>query len=131
MIFLIPVKVWDWKSVFNNYKTSASDYTKIGSYVIFWDGFDNNNVYDSSKFNNKKLKAVITASKNGKEKSKEVEFSTRYSEVEWVDVKIDKNKKKIDTTLRVNLKDGGEEGLECSSSLSGMRDETRWLETCP
>lgn len=33
--------------------------------------------------------------------------------------------------MRVNLKDGGEEGLECSSSLSGMRDETRWLETCP
>ncbi|WP_231433824.1 hypothetical protein, partial [Chryseobacterium sp. Leaf313] len=129
--FSNPVKVWDWKSIFNNYKTSASDYTKIGSYVIFWDGFDNNNVYDSSKFNNKKLKAVITASKNGKEKSKEVEFSTSYSEVEWVDVKIDKNNKKIDTTLRVNMTDGGEEGLKCSSHLSGARDETHWVESCP
>lgn len=97
------------------YNTSSSDYTKIGSYVIFWDGFDNDNVYDSSKFNNKKLKAVITASKNGKEKSKEVEFSTKYDEVDWVDVKIDKNNKKIDTKLRVNLKDGGAEGLECTT----------------
>ena len=66
--FSNPIKVWDWKSVFNNHNTPSSDYTKIGSYVIFWDGFDNDNVYDSSKFNNKILKAVITASKNGKEK---------------------------------------------------------------
>lgn len=129
--FSNPVKVWDWKNVFNTYNTPSSDYTKIGSYVIFWDGFDNNNIYDSSKFDSKKLKAVITASKNGKEKSKEVEFSTRYDKVEWVDVKIDKSNKRIDTTLRVNLKDGGEEGLECSSKLSGMRDETRWVESCP
>lgn len=126
-----PIRVWDWKSVFDPYNTSFSDYTKIGSYVIFWDGFDNDNVYDSSKFNNKKLKAVITASKNGKEKSKEVEFSTKYDEVEWVDVKIDKNNKKIDTTVRVNLKDGGAEGLECSSYMTGGRDETHWEERCP
>lgn len=126
-----PIRVWDWKSVFDPYNTSSSDYTKIGSYVIFWDGFDNDNVYDSSKFNNKKLKAVITASKNGKEKSKEVEFSTKYNEVDWVDVKIDKNNKKIDTTLRVNLKDGGAEGLKCSSHLAGARDEARWVESCP
>lgn len=129
--FSNPVRAWDWKNVFNTYNTPSSDYTKIGSYVIFWDGFDNDNIYDSSKFNNKKLKAVITASKNGKEKSKEVEFSTSYDKVDWVDVKIDKNNKRIDTTLRINLKDGGAEGLECTSSLSGMRDETRWVETCP
>ncbi|WP_175623039.1 hypothetical protein [Chryseobacterium schmidteae] len=126
-----PIRVWDWKSVFDPYNTSSSDYTKIGSYVIFWDGFDNDNIYDSSKFNNNNLKAVITASKNGKEKSKEVEFSTKYDEVDWVDVKIDKNNKKIDTTLRVNLKDGGAEGLKCSSHLAGARDETRWVKSCP
>ncbi|MBW7676572.1 hypothetical protein [Chryseobacterium chendengshani] len=129
--FSNPIRVWDWKSIFNSYNTPSSDYTKIGSYIIFWDGFDNENKYDSSKFNNKKLKAIITASKNGRQKSKEVEFSTNYDEVEWVDVKIDKNNKKIDATLRVNLKDGGAEGLECSSHLSGMRDETHWVETCP
>jgi hypothetical protein len=126
-----PAKVWDWKSVFDPYNTAPSDYTKIGSYIIFWDGFDNNGIYDSSKFNNKKLKAVITASKNGKQKTKEVEFSTQYDKVDWVDVKIDKINTKIDTTLRVNLKDGGAEGLECSSHLEGARDETRWVERCP
>ncbi|MFC3161064.1 hypothetical protein SAMN05443633_101139 [Chryseobacterium arachidis] len=83
------------------------------------------------KFNGKKLKAVIIARKNGKEKTKEVEFSTSYEKVDWVDVKIDKNNKRIDTTLRVNLKDGGEEGLKCTSYLAGARDETHWEQRCP
>ncbi|KPH13090.1 hypothetical protein [Chryseobacterium sp. ERMR1:04] len=112
---LQPKKAWDWKSVFDPYNIMSGDYTKIGSYVIFWDGFDNNEIYDSTKFDNKKLKAVIVAKKNGKEKTKEVEFTTNYSEVNWVDVKIDKKNKRIDTTLRVNLKDGGEEGLKCTT----------------
>lgn len=112
---LQPKKAWDWKSVFDPYNIMSGDYTKIGSYVIFWDGFDNNEIYDSTKFDNKKLKAVIVAKKNGKEKTKEVEFTTNYSEVDWVDVKIDKKNKRIDTTLRVNLKDGGEEGLKCTT----------------
>ncbi|MCS3868592.1 hypothetical protein J3D55_001508 [Chryseobacterium ginsenosidimutans] len=128
---LKPVNVWDWKSVFDPYNITSGDYTKIGSYIIFWDGFDNNGIYDSTKFNDKKLKAVIIAKKNGKEKTKEVEFSTNYEKVDWVDVKIDKNNKRIDTTLRVNLKDGGAEGLECSSYLTGARDETHWEERCP
>lgn len=92
---------------FDPYNISSSDYTKIGSYIIFWDGFDNNGIYNSTNFNNKKLKAVITARKKGKEKTAELEFSTSYSQVDWVDVKIDRNDKKIDTTLRVNLQDGG------------------------
>ncbi|MCW3161418.1 hypothetical protein [Chryseobacterium oryctis] len=110
---LNPHKTWDWKSVFDPYKITAGDYTKIGSYVIFWDGFDNNGIFDSKNFNNKKLKAVITATKKGVKKTKEVEFTTQYKEVDWVDVKIDKNNKKIDTTLRVNLKDGGANGIDC------------------
>jgi len=107
-----PIRIWDWKSILGPYKVSSDDYTKVGSYVIFWDGFDNNDVYDSNNFNNKKLKAQIIARKNGKEKRKEVEFSTERKEVDWVDVKIDRKNKKIDTTLRVNLQDGGSKGFE-------------------
>lgn len=114
---LQPIRTWDWKSIFDPYNISSSDYTKVGSYVIFWDGFDNNDIYDSSKFNNKKLKAVIKAMKNGKEKIAEVEFSTKYGQVNWVDVKIDKKNKKIETTLRVNLKDGGAEGLTLGNDV--------------
>ncbi|KQT33917.1 hypothetical protein ASG22_17620 [Chryseobacterium sp. Leaf405] len=128
---LQPKKVPDLDRIFNPYNIPPTDYTKIGSYMIFWDGFDENDIYDSAKFDNKRFKAQIIAKKNGKEKIKEVEFSTKYSEVDWVDVKIDKKSKRIDTTLRVNLKDGGEEGLQCTTHLVGGRDETKWETKCP
>lgn len=112
---LKPVKVWDIKSIFDPYNISSGDYTKIGSYVIFWDGFDNNDIYDSTNFNNKKLTAQITATKNGIKKTKEVQFSTEQIKVDWVDVIINRKAKKIDTTLRVNLKDGGTKGLNCNN----------------
>lgn len=114
--FSNPVKTWDWQPIYQSFNVAPSDYTKIGSYVILWDGFDNNEVFDSTNYNGKTLKAKITAQKNGVEKSKEIEFSTSYKEVDWVDVKIDKKNKKIDTTLRVNLKDGGAEGLNCTTT---------------
>lgn len=92
------------------------DYTAMGTYIISWDGFDKNGIYDSTRFNNKNLKAKITAIKNGRRKSIVVDFSTKYSQVEWADVKIDKNTNRIDVTLRVNLTDGGAEGLNCSTA---------------
>ncbi|MET4083692.1 hypothetical protein ABIB40_003664 [Pedobacter sp. UYP30] len=106
-----PEKSWGYNDVFKEYALSSPDYTTVGSYVIHWDGFDNNDVYDSTRFNDKKLTAKITASKAGKKKSLEVSFSTSYKEVDWVDVKIDRKHQKIYTTLRVDLKDGGANGL--------------------
>ncbi|OXG06459.1 DUF4280 domain-containing protein [Flavobacterium araucananum] len=91
------------------------NYTTMGSYIISWDGFDTNGIYDSTRFNGKDLKAKITAIKNGMQKSIVVDFSTKYSQVDWTDVKIDKKSKRIDVTLRVNLKDGGAKGLDCST----------------
>ncbi|XZF14362.1 hypothetical protein ACTHGU_21480 [Chitinophagaceae bacterium MMS25-I14] len=108
-----PLKAWDYSSLFKKYALEEPDFTKVGSYLLNWDGFDNDGIYDSTRFNGKKLKASITAHKDSKQKTIELEFDTSYKEVDWVDVKIDRNKKRIDTTLRVDLKDGGEEGLEC------------------
>ncbi|OMQ10524.1 PAAR-like protein [[Flexibacter] sp. ATCC 35103] len=89
------------------------DYTALGTYIISWDGFDNDAIYDSTRFNNKELKARITGIKDGIPKKIVVDFSTKYNQVKWTDVKIDKNTKRIDVTLRVNLTDGGTEGLNC------------------
>lgn len=108
-----PVKTWDYSKVFNQYNLSSGDYTRVGTYIIYWDGFDNDEVFDSSRFNKKTLKAKITAAKDGKEKSMEIDFSTEYSQVSWTDVKIDRKKKEIYNTLRVELEDGGEAGLKC------------------
>ncbi|MHA7610374.1 hypothetical protein ACV0BM_016135 [Elizabethkingia meningoseptica] len=128
---LKPVNIWDWKTIFIPFQVPSSDYTKIGSYIILWDGFDDNDIYDSTRFNYKNLKAKITATKGNKQKSLEIEFETKYDKVKWVDVKIDKKNKKIDTTLRVNLRDGGAEGLDCSSYITGGRINPHWETKCP
>lgn len=109
------IKTWCWKDIYKEESIPSDDKTKIGSYIIFWDGFDHNDIYDSTRFNNKTLKARLTAEKLGKEKSVEIEIKPKYSKVDWIDVIIDKRNKKIDATLRVNLRDGGAEGVECST----------------
>lgn len=114
-------KTWDYQGIYGQYTLLESDdYTQIGEYYIHWDGFDNDGIYDSTRFNNKKLKAKITATKDGIHKHIIVDFATQYSQVEWTDVKIDKNAKRIDVTLRVNLTDGGENGLTCQTINENM-----------
>lgn len=107
-----PIKSWKYESVFKAHLLTEPDFTQPGSYTIFWDGFNNEEVYDSKNFDNKRLIAKITAVKGGIQKSIEIDFTTEYDKVKWVDVLINRKSKKIDVTLRVNLKDGGAEGFE-------------------
>lgn len=89
-----------------------------GKYIIKWDGFDSNGIYDSTIFTKGKLKAQVKVRRNGIEKAAETsEFSFKYKEVKWVDTKIDKDAKRIDVTLRVNLEDGGARGIECTEQV--------------
>ncbi len=93
-------------------ENEQSNYPK-GKYKLEWDGFDSNGIYDNTIFTSGKFKARIKGSRNGNEKTAEsTEFSFKYKEVNWVDTKIDRNNKRIDVTLRVNLKDGGAKGLK-------------------
>ncbi|WP_258928683.1 hypothetical protein [Flavobacterium davisii] len=124
-----PIKTFDIQKLMDDYL--YPDLTHIGNYCIFWDGFNNDEIYDSTWFDGKKLKAKITAKKGGTTKVQEVEFETTRKEVDWVDVKIDKKTKRIDVTLRVDLKDGGANGLDCKQVLKGMRDNTHIVTKCP
>lgn len=87
-----------------------------GEYIISWDGFDINNIYDSALMKSENgLIVSIIGQAEFKKKSFAIEKPIKFThkEVDWVDVRIDSNNFKIDTTLRVNLKDGGENGLQC------------------
>jgi len=106
-----PSRIWKWMEVYRDFNISKNDYTKPGHYILFWNGFDGEGIYDSSIFDKKTFRARLTGTKGEKKKTAEVSFRTEYAEVNWVDVRIDQNNKRIDTTLRVNLKDGGAEGL--------------------
>ena len=106
-----PSRIWKWMEVYRDFNISKNDYTKPGHYILFWNGFDSEGIYDSSIFDKKTFRARLTGIKGEKKKTAEVSFRTEYAEVNWVDVRIDQNNKRIDTTLRVDLKDGGAEGL--------------------
>ncbi|KQM77220.1 hypothetical protein ASE74_18400 [Pedobacter sp. Leaf216] len=125
-----PSKTFDFGAILDQFSLLPADYTKVGSYVLYWDGFDNNEVYDSTRFNNKTLTAQVTAIKAGKRKNIKLEFSTRYEEVDWVDVKIDRKKNRIDTTLRVNLQDGGAKGLNCWKNTRNFNPLSNKSEIC-
>ncbi|MCD8418795.1 hypothetical protein J2Q11_13775 [Tenacibaculum finnmarkense genomovar finnmarkense] len=104
----------------------------IGKYSFKWDGFDSNGIYDSSLFTSGKLKARLKGKIESVEKTTECEeFSFEYKEVQWVDAKIDKNAKRIDITLRVNLKDGGENGTEKDCYETGSGSYASITKHCP
>ncbi|WKL47767.1 DUF4280 domain-containing protein [Flavobacterium pectinovorum] len=124
-------KTWDYQELYKQHGLfNPDDYTQVGEYYIHWDGFDNDDIYDSTRFNGKDLKAKITAIKDGLQKSIVVDFSTKYSQVDWTDVKIDKKSKRIDVTLRVNLIDGGAEGLSCWNNTRNFNPPHTKSEIC-
>ncbi|MBF4516839.1 hypothetical protein IRZ71_10805 [Flavobacterium sp. ANB] len=124
-------KTWDFLKIYNKYSlVEPDDYTKEGEYFIHWDGFDDNEIYDSTRFNGKKLKAKITATNGDKQKSLTVDFSTKYSEADWTDIKIDKNAKRIDVTLRVDMTDGSAEGLSCWPNTRDYNPPSTKTEIC-
>jgi hypothetical protein len=98
-------------------QNAQKNYPK-GNYSIKWDGFNSNGIYDSTVFTTGQLKARLKGKRNGTEKTVESNpFAFTYKEVEWVDITINKNTKRIDVTLRVNLTDGGAIGVECSEEI--------------
>jgi len=90
-----------------------------GEYFISWNGFDTNNKYDSALFTrNKGFKATLVGQVGHmKKEAAAIIFTYAYKKVEWVDVKIDNNTRRIDVTLRVNLRDGGAIGLAPASDM--------------
>ena len=113
-------------------KTNKKEETEIveikrsweaGIYLLDWNGFDNNNVYDSSILTSPYgLEISIMGQAEQVRKYHTDSVQMKYSQVNWVDVRIDQNNKRIDTTLRVNLKDGGAEGLSCGSKTVRKSD---------
>ena len=106
--------------------TTTPSLWPAGEYTILWDGFDEKGIYDSTLFNDTKLEAKITATKDGKQKSANLDFSTAYSQVQWTDVRIDKKPKRIDVTLGVNLTDGGTKGLSSWNNIKNDPPYTRY-----
>lgn len=94
---------------------SVDDLKKLkkGTYYFEWDGFDLNGIYDSVALSEGKFKLRINTVNTGISKSTDSkEFKFKPDEFDWIDVKIDRNAKRADFHLRVELEDGGEIGTQ-------------------
>jgi len=104
----------------------------VGKHTFKWDGFDSNGIYDSKAFIKGNLKAKVTGRLEGNTKTAESdEISFERKEVDWVDAIINKNTKRIDITLRVNLRDGGEKGTEKDCHIIGSGNYSPVRKVCP
>ncbi|MCG7503013.1 hypothetical protein MHM83_14170 [Tenacibaculum sp. Mcav3-52] len=111
----LTLQIRDGSSVIFEEKITDANKLKQGEHIWKWDGFDSGGILDTAKltqYENLNLYTIGVDNSNNYSRKK-LDFSMRYDEVRWVDVKIDKNSKRIDVTLRVNLKDGGAKGIEC------------------
>jgi len=122
---IITAKSKNPKAKSNNPKVTTpvviKRYWPAGKYILSWTGFNKNGIYDSTILKSEKgLTVSIVGQAEFKKKTFTIDQPIKFThkEVDWVDVRIDKINKKIDTTLRVNLKDGGTEGLSSWDKIS-------------
>ena len=100
------------EEIYKKVITSPSEVSK-GQHFWSWDGFDKNGILDTARLTKaKRLNYKISVKRKNRIYSETQYFKISYSEVNWVDVKINRPKKEIYVTLRVNLRDGGAEGLK-------------------
>ncbi|WP_432711762.1 hypothetical protein [Pedobacter sp.] len=88
------------------YRTMLDDMMLLaGSHSIKWDGFDQEGIYDSRRFNGQYLQARLTVNSLEDSEISVVNFTALYKEVQWVDIIIERSVKKITAVLRTAFKD--------------------------
>lgn len=117
------------------YEETITDVSKLtqGTHICQWDGFDSNGILDTAKLTQAKSLNFYATGKDtdGNIDRSSANFEANYDEVEWVDVRIDKTASRIDVTLRVNLKDGGEKGTDKECYELGKSLNAPIVKICP
>ncbi|PIE48394.1 MAG: hypothetical protein CSA40_00650 [Flavobacteriales bacterium] len=102
-----------------------------GSHDWYWDGFDENEILDTAFLTKAHLNLLMRVWKDDETEFSTIDFNAEYDQVNWVDVKINKKEKRIDVTLRVNLKDGGEYGTQKDCNEMGRTRRAPIILDCP
>ncbi len=107
------IEILDGGKPYFKQEITDANMMSVGTHNWQWDGFDNWDNLNTEFLKNADLEAQVTVWYKGKEESDIISLKKiKYYEVDWVDVNIQRNIKEIQVTLRVNLKDGGAEGLD-------------------
>jgi hypothetical protein len=85
-----------------------------------WDGYDDSGMLDTKVLKSKDLKVRLTASGGDKQQVVELPLRNKPKEVNWADLKIDRNTKTVEVTVRPAFSDGGQSG----DPISGYTPKT-------
>ena len=97
----LTLQIRDGSTVIYEEKITDANKLKQGEHVWKWDGFDSGGILDTAKltqYENLNLYTIGVDSSNNYSRKK-LDFSMRYDEVKWVDVKSDKNAKRVDVKI--------------------------------
>jgi hypothetical protein len=93
------IEVLDGETVIYSDANTAALLPK-GKYTWQWDGYDASGILDTQVLKSKRLKVRLTVQKGSKKQIQELMLSNKPDKANWVDVKIDRNAKTIDITVR-------------------------------
>ena len=101
--------------VFSNeavmYTEANTDFLlKTGEHEWQWDGYSTAGVLDTNILKNTDIFLRLTASLGSKQWISELHLKAKAQEVEWVDVRIERNSFDVTVTVRPSFSDGGIEG---------------------
>lgn len=105
----LEVEIINNGSVIYN-ESLGAQYLSRGMHTWQWDGFDNGNVLDTKVLKSEELEIAFIGTKNGISKKKTIQLNNYAYEVDWLDVKIDKNTNQAEVTIRPSFSDDGIEG---------------------
>ena len=75
----------------------------LGSHQFSWDGFDDQGIYDSCRFNGHRVEARLTAILGGVVQTIRRSFYAEYKIANWLDLRIQRQSRIITATLRTNF----------------------------
>lgn len=126
------IQVRQGNSVIYEEEFTDGEMLKVGSHDWYWDGFDKHGILDTKLLTDYTNLNLLSKVWYGDDQVFDtVDFEAEYSEVDWVDVRIDKPAMRIDVLIRVNLTDGGAVGTEDDCKTMGRSRRAPIRTVCP
>ena len=88
-------------------EADTSPMLPTGEHLWQWDGYSNASVLDTNVLKSSDLLIRLTAIKGSEQQVSELKLANKAQEVEWVDVRVDRNAGEVDVTIRPSFSDGG------------------------
>lgn len=100
-----------------------------GEHTWQWDGYGSDGILDTRILKSEKLTVVLTAIKDSERQVLKLKLRNKAKEVDWVDVRINRNTKVAEITVRPSFSDGGVEGTGTQTPYADLEQMvTRGIE---